>query len=187
MEAALETLKEEGFAGASARAISRRGDFNQALIFYHFGSLTDLLLAALDETSARRMEAYEAAMQEATSIEGLVQVALDIYREDLASGHITVLSEMITGSLSHRELGPQIVTRMEPWIDFAQRAIDRVLEGSPFATVLPSRDLAFAVVAFYLGIDLLTHLERERPEPERLFAAAARLSPLVRALGPQAD
>ena len=53
--AALETLKEEGFAGTSARAIARRGNFNQALIFYHFGTLNDLLLAALDRTSAERM------------------------------------------------------------------------------------------------------------------------------------
>ena len=46
VKAALETLREEGFAGASSRAIARRGGFNQALIFYHFGSLANLLLEA---------------------------------------------------------------------------------------------------------------------------------------------
>src|SRR5207249_1839872 len=38
VEATIETLKREGFAGASARAIARTGGFNQSLIFYHFGS-----------------------------------------------------------------------------------------------------------------------------------------------------
>ena len=45
--AAIETLRTEGFGGTSARAIARIGDFNQALIFYHFGSVNGLLLEAL--------------------------------------------------------------------------------------------------------------------------------------------
>src|SRR6266581_2280999 len=39
LDAALEALRTEGFAGATSRAIARIGGFNQALIFYHFGSL----------------------------------------------------------------------------------------------------------------------------------------------------
>ena len=52
IESALATLRDEGFAGATSRAIARRGAFNQALIFYHFGSLENLLVAALEQTSA---------------------------------------------------------------------------------------------------------------------------------------
>jgi AcrR family transcriptional regulator len=46
-----------GFAGASAREIARRADCNQALVFYHFGSVTELLLAGLDDVSTRRLAA----------------------------------------------------------------------------------------------------------------------------------
>lgn len=46
MDAAIETLKSEGITGTSARAIAHRGDFNQALIFYHFGSVNNLLIQA---------------------------------------------------------------------------------------------------------------------------------------------
>jgi AcrR family transcriptional regulator len=42
-----------GFAGASAREIARRADCNQALVFYHFGSVTELLLAGLDDSTRR--------------------------------------------------------------------------------------------------------------------------------------
>jgi AcrR family transcriptional regulator len=179
VEAALEALKEDGFAGASARSIARRGNFNQALIFYHFGSVDDLLLAALDETSERRILAYEESLAEASTIEELVQVALRLYREDLASGHITVLSEMIAGSLSHPRLRRAVVDRMEPWIQFAERALGKAVNGSFLSSLVPTRDLAYAVVALYLGIDLLTHLDPERAGAEPLFAAANQIVPIL--------
>src|SRR5438874_2502405 len=52
VEAALAVLKRQGYAGASARSIAAEGRFNQALIFYHFGSVRNLLLAADDAAYA---------------------------------------------------------------------------------------------------------------------------------------
>ena len=45
VDAAIESLRFDGFAGASARAIATRAGVNPGLIFYHFGSVADLLLA----------------------------------------------------------------------------------------------------------------------------------------------
>jgi AcrR family transcriptional regulator len=186
VEAALETLKRDGFAGASARAIARRGGFNQALVFYHFGSVHNLLLAALDETSRRRMERYEVALDAASTPADLIAVAREIYLEDLASGHITVLSEMIAGSLTDPELGPEITARMQPWIDFAERAVNRAVEGTPLSGLLPARDIAFAIVAFYIGADLLTVLDGDRARVERLFEMGQAMLPFVGGLmGPR--
>jgi AcrR family transcriptional regulator len=86
VDAAIETLKAEGFAGASARAIARRGDFNQALIFYHFNSLHGLLLAVLDETSRRRLARWEEATGKAESLPELLATTAELYSEDLARG-----------------------------------------------------------------------------------------------------
>src|SRR5215469_15501069 len=65
--AAMDALREAGYAGASAREIASRAGCSQALVFYHFGSVNDLLLAALDEVSSRRMAAYRGLLAEATS------------------------------------------------------------------------------------------------------------------------
>jgi AcrR family transcriptional regulator len=184
VEAALLTLKEEGFAGTSARAVARRGGFNQALIFYHFGTLTDLLLAALDKTSRDRMNRYTVAMSRSDSIEAKIQTAAELYAEDLASGHITVLSELVTGSLSRPDLGPEVGNRLEPWVDFAEQAIKEVAGDTPLSKLLPSRTLAFAVVALYLGVDLLSHLDGDNSRAKALFDAASRLSPLLDQLVP---
>src|SRR6476469_8006284 len=100
LEATLETVREQGFAGATSRAIARRGGFNQALVFYYFGSLDGLLLAALDLTSERRLQRYREAAAGARSLEQLVGVASALYREDRESGHMTVVSQLVAGSLA---------------------------------------------------------------------------------------
>ena len=179
VEATLETLKTEGFKRATARAIARRGDFNQALVFYHFGSVKNLLLAALDATSEARMNRYEAAVADASTAAELLDVARTVYQEDLESGHITVLAEMVAGGINDPDLGPAITQRMEPWIDFAEKAIERSLRETPFEGLFPTRDLAFGLVAFYIGADLLTALDGDRTRAERAFGMAERFLPML--------
>ncbi|MEX0873858.1 MAG: TetR/AcrR family transcriptional regulator [Actinomycetota bacterium] len=183
IEAALETLREDGFAGASARTIAKRGGFNQALIFYHFGTVNDLLLAALDRTSELRMAKYGEAVKGVDSVGEAIQVATDLYREDLASGHITVLSELIAGSLVRPELGPQIVERMEPWIDLAESAVRNAMGSIGLVELVPPRTIAYAIVALYLGVDLLSHLEDDNSRAEAMFASAQELGGLLSRLG----
>ena len=182
VEAALEALKVDGFAGTSARAIARRGDFNQALIFYHFGSVNSLLLAALDRSSEQRMRTYREAVAGASTLEEMLEVAMRIYREDLEQGHMTVVSELIAGSMAHPELKPEVLRRMEPWIEFVEEALEKVLAGSPFAGALPTRQLAFALVSFYCGVNTVSTLDPGRPDVEDLFRMAQQLGPLISAI-----
>jgi AcrR family transcriptional regulator len=176
VDAALETLKEEGFAGTSARAIARRGRFNQALIFYHFGTLNDLLLAALDRTSELRMAKYAEAVASLDSVSEAVRVATELYREDLSSGHITVLTELIGGSLDRPDLGPEIAKRVEPWIDLTEGAVRNVMEAMGLGEFAPARTVAYAIVAMYFGMDVLSHLEKDDAKAEALLSVAGELA-----------
>jgi AcrR family transcriptional regulator len=179
VNAALTALKTEGFAGATSRAIARIGGFNQALIFYHFGSVDGLLLAALDATSEARMTRYREALARAVTPADFVGLATEIYREDRDSGHVTVVAQMIAGSLARRDLAPEVLSRMEPWIDFCEEALRKFLAGSSLAAIAPFRDLAYAFATFYLGINLLAHLDEGGERTDALFAHAAELAPLL--------
>ena len=119
--AALETLRTAGIAGASARAIARTGGFNQALIFYHFGSVEDLYLAACDELSARRVAQYTARIAGVTTLRELVEVATELHREDTAEGHIAVLSQLLAGSVTIASAAGALLSR-----PFAPRVIKRM-------------------------------------------------------------
>lgn len=184
--AAIETLKKEGFVGASARAIAAEAGSNQGLIFYHFGSVANLLLAALDTVSADRFGHYDAAVSAAGSLPELVETATDIFRTDLDAGHITVLAEMIAGASSSPELGREVAARIEPWREFARRAIEQKV-GNAFDAVLPLADAAYAVVALYLGLEMLSHLDGDRRPALALFGHAQRLAPLLTGLSGPAE
>lgn len=177
--AAMASLQDLGFSRASTRAIAERGGFNQALIHYYFGSLNALWLAVIDHTSAIRMERYRSAVEEAQTLEEMVEVAITIYREDLESGQMTIISELIGGSLSEPELSEGILERMKPWIAFVEEVIAKLVAGSPFEQMIPKREAASALVAFYMGVNLLTRLETDRSNVDALFETARNFAPLV--------
>jgi AcrR family transcriptional regulator len=185
---AIEALREAGFAGASAREIARRGGCNQALIFYHFGSVPDLLVAALEEISARRMESYRGLLEHTGTIAGLIDAARAIFTEDLAAGHVTVLVEMISGAQSVPGLGERVRACLEPWREFAETAMRDVLASAPIK--VPAAQAAHAVVAGVLGLELLAHLDGDEGGALALFDQVRavgelldRLRPLVALLG----
>jgi AcrR family transcriptional regulator len=182
LAAALATLREDGFAAATSRAVAARGGFNQALVFYYFGSMDALLLAALDRTSEERLAAYRAALADARSLDDVVTMATRLYREDRDSGHIDVVSQMIAGSIARPELAPQMIERMQPWIDLSEEVLGRVAGETPIGAAIPTRELAYAVVTFYLGANLLTHLDPDRARTDALVARLAELEPLVSGL-----
>jgi AcrR family transcriptional regulator len=176
---AIDALREVGFAGASAREIAGRADCNQALVFYHFGSVTELLLAALDDVSARRLAAYADLLDRSSSLTDLIDSARTIFTEDLDAGHVAVLVEMITGAQSTPGLGEQVAARLAPWRDLAEAAVRSALAGSPVELLLPAKELAHAVVAGFLGLELLASLDGDRAAALALFERARLIAGLL--------
>jgi len=182
VQAALKTLTTEGFYGTTARAIARTGGLNQALIFYHFGSVDQLLLAALDATSQGRLTRYREELATVTSVTELVEAMAALYEEDVRVGHVAAVQELIAGGSSVPGLRRQVVNRMEPWVAFAEEVTRRLLAGTVFEPLLPIHDLAYAAVALYFGVETVTHLQGDRSRAASLFEAGRRLAPLADAM-----
>jgi AcrR family transcriptional regulator len=182
VRAALKTLTQEGFVGTSARAIARTGKLNQALIFYHFGSVDRLLLAALDATSQDRLERYRTELAEISRVSDLVEAMARLYKEDVLSGHVTAVQEMVAAGSSVPGLRKEVLTRMDPWIVFAREVIARVTTGTIVEKLVPIDDLAFSAVALYFGIETITNLGGDRSRAETLFATGRRFAPIADAL-----
>src|SRR5271156_5677247 len=69
--AAFDTLRDRGYADTSARAIAEVGGFNSAHVFYYFGSVNELLIAAFERSSLDQLSAYREAVEGVTSLADL--------------------------------------------------------------------------------------------------------------------
>ena len=159
VEAALATLRDEGIAGVSARAVARHGGFNQALIFYHFGSIEGLLVAVARRESERRSALYAPALAEVSSVTELVAVARRLHDEEFQEGTVAALTQMLAGAVGSEDLSRGIAESLRPWTALVGETIDRLLADTPFGDVLPRDDLTAGVAALFIGIELLSGLD----------------------------
>jgi AcrR family transcriptional regulator len=179
LEAALAALRDEGIAGISARTIARYGDFNQALIFYHFGSVDALLVAVARSESERRSALYAEALRDVTSLRELVAVARRLHEEEFQAGTVAALTQMIAGAVGTAELAEGIREAFEPWTKLVGESIARVLADTPYVGILPEGDLTTAVAALFLGIELLVGLDPDAAAGESLFTTMESVATLV--------
>jgi AcrR family transcriptional regulator len=184
IEAALETLREEGFAGTTARAIAARGGFNQALIFYHFGSVAALLLESFRTTSEAQVAKYAAAASEVSSLADLVEIARGLHGEDMESGAVTAVTQLMAAAASDPEAGRAMLDRFEGWIGLVERALQGALQDHPLGSFVPVRQSAYAICAMFLGIELMSRLDPSRSEADAVFDMMGAMAQLVQDLLP---
>lgn len=182
MTAALETVRTSGITGTSARAIAATGGFNQALIFYHFGSVTNLLTEAARTSSARRVEAYRALTNDVSSLTSLVDVAKRLHEEAEADGSVSVLTQLMAGAASDPEMGDAILEGFEGWILLVEDALREAMDGQPLAGVLPTREVAYSIAALFLGIELMTRLNPAKSEAAAVFESLHDLAGIIESI-----
>ena len=177
--ACLESLREDGYARTSARSIARRGGFGQALIYYHFEDLGALLLAALENASTDRLRRYREELAEVATVTELAARLAELYREDVAVGHVKAVQEVVAGVSASPERGRRVMDLLQPWHELAEAVIQKLVAGTAFAPLVPAGDAAFAALALYMGMETMTHLDGDRAPGERLLEALRGLAPLA--------
>jgi DNA-binding transcriptional regulator YbjK len=184
LAAAFECVRDRGYAAASSRAIGHQAAVNPALVFYYFDSVDDLIVESLALSNEARLDAYRAGVESARGLADLVRLLGELYRADIESGHIRVVSELVGASVSRPDLAPKVTALMEPWLRLAEAAIGQALDGHPLADIAPVEDLALAAVTFYLGANLMTDLLSSLSDFERLVELAGSIATTVDVLAP---
>lgn len=179
--AALESLQTRGYARTSARSIAALADVAPGHIHYYFESVEDLVVGAAAEASAERLERHRAAVDEAATVGALIEVLASIYREDLDDGFTRVLAELVAASVGNEVLGERVGAIVQPWVDTATEALERVLAGTPLAELAPARQAALAAVTFYLGANVMMTLGKSKEEIAELMTTGRELAGLFEA------
>jgi AcrR family transcriptional regulator len=148
-------LAEHGYSGASARRIATHASTNQALIFYHFGSVDGLLLAALDEVSERRMATFGETIDQAATIDALLEALDRVIAEDTRGDDVAILVAMLDAARGNAELARAVAERLATWQALTERAVGRALGAHPLGALVPVPLVARVVMATVLGLELL--------------------------------
>lgn len=181
LDAALETVRREGLVGSSARAIAKTGDFNQALVFYHFGSVEELLLAALQRAQERRIARVGDELNAVDDLAGLVKVATKLHGGP-DDPDASALSAIVAGWSASSDVGVRVLETLAPWNEMVEAAISRALESSPFKSLVAADDAAYLVTAMFLGIEMMTRLDPTDTKADEIFASLAGMAKNVQPL-----
>lgn len=154
LDATVETLRDQGIAGVSARAIAATAGVNQALVFYHFGSVGGLLAAACTVSATERAGLYRERFAEVTSLRELLTVGRSLHEAEHRAGNVAVMAQTLAGSQRDPELAAATAAALNVWVAELEVLLDRILGGSPLAEIADIPGLARVIAATFIGLEL---------------------------------
>lgn len=190
-QAALLTVRERGIAGVSARTVATAAGVNQAVIYYHFGSLHELLADASIAGTTARVDRYRDRLAEVASLPELLAVARDLHDEERELGNVAVLAQMLAGAQQDDRLAPATSAALELWIEVVTATLDRLLSGTVLDDLVEVPALARAIAAAFVGVELVDGVASDGPSDGSLptldgLEQLAGLVQVVLDLGPVA-
>jgi AcrR family transcriptional regulator len=163
LEAAKKVLRQNGHSGLSTRDVAAAAGVPLSQIHYHFGSKQGLMLALFDYLNAQLLDRQNAMFHDTTlSLSQRWDRACDYLDEDIASGYVRVLQELIAASWSDPEVAKVVRAGLMGWFaliaDVARRAEKELGGLGPFSP----EDVAALVSSAFIGSESLFLLGAEK-------------------------
>jgi len=180
LEAAKKVLRQSGYAGLSTRDVAAVAGVPLSQIHYHFGSKQGMVLALFEHLNAQLLDRQDALFGDpALKLSAQWERACDYLDDDIASGYVRVLQELIAASFSDAEVAKVVRAGIMGWVDLivgvARRAEEKFGGLGPLT---PEEIGAFAANAF-IGAESLYLLGLEK-KGVPLRQALRRVGDLIR-------
>ncbi|GAA1031345.1 MULTISPECIES: TetR/AcrR family transcriptional regulator [Amycolatopsis] len=154
IDGTIETIRTHGLNGTTARSIAATAGVNQALVFYHFGTVHDLLQAACLAATRARVAPFAERLGQVTDLRQLLALGRALHADERAQGNVTVLAQMLAGAQADPKLAEASAAALQLWIAPIEDALTRLLADSPVSEVIDTAGLARAVSAGFVGLEL---------------------------------
>jgi len=135
VDATVATLAEQGFSATSARAVAERAGVAPGGVFYHFGSMDELLAEVFTICLDRRIARLRAALD--VPVAGLPAAFTNAVRAEFAHPESRAVLELVVGAITSPLLAAWVRAGLEQSVAFTREVIDVVLADSPLAALLP--------------------------------------------------
>ena len=166
LEAAKQALLDSGYSGLSTRKIAVAAGVPLSQIHYHFGSKQGLVLEVLEEENRKLLNRQKGMYASDMPLWKQWEQACDYLEDDLDSGYVRVLQELMAAGWSNPEIAVAVKTMLHNWYlllaEVAGRAADRIGGLGPFT----SAEAGFVAGSPFLGAEamiLLGITEEEVP------------------------
>lgn len=153
-DAALNVLQAEGIAGLSARTVADRAGQNQALIFYHYGTLAGLIDAACRRSAEVSTARYRDQLAQVATFADLLAVGRRLHEQERELGNVRVMAQLLAGAQQDDALAATARFCLERWQGEIEPVVRRLLRDSPLALVVDAPALARTISAGFVGIEL---------------------------------
>lgn len=186
LHAAKESLLDTGLSGLSTRSIADAAGVPLSQIHYHFGSKQRLVLAVLEAENERLLERQQQMFESDLPLWKQWEQACAFLDDDLESGYVRVLHEMIAAGWSDPEIAAVVWKQLSGWQDLlagvARRAAAKFGGLGPFTPeeigVLASAPFIGAEACLLMGV-------AEKDYPAR--SALLKVGDIIKAMQEGAD
>jgi AcrR family transcriptional regulator len=178
LHAARRRLIEQGYANLNVRDIAQDAGVNHALIGYHFHGKQQLVLAVLDSANRELLERQTRMYRDTASARKKWKQACDFYQEDLNSGFVRLLMELMGASFHDEALRREFVPRLLSWHQLVEAAVAEFIESSGLELPVSARAISAWIGWFWTGMEASMALgipEQQGHQKEALDAVAALL------------
>ncbi|HSZ47120.1 MAG TPA: TetR family transcriptional regulator [Streptosporangiaceae bacterium] len=187
IDGAIETLRTRGIAGTSARVIAAAAGVNQALVFYHFGTVDSLVDVACRESTANRVALYHDRFAAVGSLRDLLALGRELNVAERDAGNVAVLGQVLAGAQQDPNLAAAARYSLRLWVAEIETVLRRVLADSPVAELTDAAGLAPAVAAAFIGIELYEGVDPDAAASAlNTLEALSALAEVLDDLGPVA-
>ena len=179
IDAARRRLLADGFVGLSTRKVADEAEVPLSQLHYHFGSKGGLVLALFEEENKRRLDRQTRMYAEDTPLWRRYEQACDFLEDDLDSGYVRVLQEMIAAGWSNQEVGDAVRDLLGDWYHLlVEVARDAERQHGPLGPFTPD-EVATLVFNAFVGSEAVLLLGFDRQlMPVR--SALRRIGVLIR-------
>lgn len=186
LDAARAQLLSKGYAGMSTRKVADAAGVPLSQLHYHFGSKQRLILSLLEEENQRRLDRQTRMYAQDAPLWKRYEQACDYLEDDLDSGFVRVLQEMIAAGWSNPEIGTATRQLLQGWLDLlTEVAREAERQHGPLGPFTPEEAATLMGIAF-MGAEALLLLGFDRQKlPVR--SALRRISVLIQRLEERAD
>lgn len=180
LEAAKKMLRQHGYSGLSTRDVAAAAGVPLSQIHYHFGSKQGMMLALFEYLNAQLLDRQQAMFSDPSlKISEQWDLACQYLDDDIASGYVRVLQELIAASFADAAVAEVVRAGLMGWYQLittvAQRA-ERELGGlGPFT----AQEIGALVSNAFVGAESLFLLGAEK-KGAPIRAALRRVGDLIR-------